>query len=279
MRNKFTELINQGVASFHHEARVQADQICQLYNRFWAMPSDTRMDLTSDGRRVITGSMLRDKEKWTQFCYTRFWGNVDFSTSGFYCLNDMWYQLKLRPQASTLNGDQCLELKPIPENQDCCGCCPVASADIKCTTNESNIPFLSHNLTPFIKQEFLTGSPLRSIVERLNETTGMKGWFLADDNNICIPAGNTIYKFHINEGMIGKKVECKTLRKLLDDEGLSDIYLVQNGRDFRIGSDAKEWVYALKKNPRFNLIKANNYSDYTPETWVSMIKDILATLN
>ena len=72
MRNKFTELIEQGVARFEYTPIApeipEQDPICRQYNNIWSIPSDTHMHLNHEtGDRYITGHMVGIASKWDSF--------------------------------------------------------------------------------------------------------------------------------------------------------------------------------------------------------------------
>ena len=97
MRDKFSELINQGVAKFEYTPTIgsipEQDPVCRAYNNIFSIPSDTHMSCLPDGNRVITGHMI-NTPKWESFVCSPFWGAVDFRTTGYWCLCDFFLQIR-----------------------------------------------------------------------------------------------------------------------------------------------------------------------------------------
>lgn len=116
MRNKFSELIQQGVAAPRYEniinnTTLRGCNLCRIYNNHWGMPTDTHMSEV-DGEYIITGSLLRSSRKWDCLLYSRFWGGVDFSTSGVNSLNELLYRYGYTPKYTTKNSDPVITLVP-----------------------------------------------------------------------------------------------------------------------------------------------------------------------
>lgn len=203
MRNKFTELINQGVASFNytpiaHEMPEQ-DPICRMYNNIWSIPSDTHMSCVKNENgeeyRVITGSMVSKGDEWEQFVCACNWGAVNFRTAGYWCLGEFLQKNGLRGNLSALNGDTVYLITPIPVgDMGTCVGCPNC-----CVTTESKIPGQISTLTmdnnPLrIKECYKGKSNLYEVCEALNESIYVKGnnWTVNGDKVMC-PIGNKIY--------------------------------------------------------------------------------------
>ena len=178
MRNRFTELINQGVASFNYTEIAkeipEQDPICRFYNNVFSIPTDTHMSCLDDGTtRVITGHMIGTPQ-WEKFICSCNWGAVNFRTTGVWCLCDFLSKYGLCGHIDTLNGDivymvkkQDLVLKQEPKE--------IPHPSIY-TTAESKIPQPLAQLTTNgdvnkIKECFESDN----IVESLNKSPYIKG--------------------------------------------------------------------------------------------------------
>ena len=104
MRDKFSELIKQGVAEFNYtpisKNVPEADPICRMYNNIFSIPTDTHMSITDNGDRVITGHMI-NTANWENFCSSCFCCSFLFShfnspffirmrEESFQHLNEVW---------------------------------------------------------------------------------------------------------------------------------------------------------------------------------------------
>lgn len=200
MRDKFSELIAQGVAKFDYKPiapdTTEQDPVCRMYNNIWSIPSDTHMSLCPvTGNRYITGSMVA-KEKWNEFVYANFWGAVNFKPAGYWCLCDFLQKNGLCGRLSTLNGDVVYEIVPCAGDD-----CPVChgSAPVTCTTTESRIPDNAAKLTVDgnlmkIRECYNGKSNLYEVCEALNESIYVLGkdWTVVGNNVMC-PIGNKTY--------------------------------------------------------------------------------------
>ena len=87
MRDKFSELIDKGVASFNYVPLTgnvpEQDPVCRAYNNIFSIPTDTHMSCLEDGRRVITGHMIKTDD-WNKFINSTCWGAVCFISTGFW---------------------------------------------------------------------------------------------------------------------------------------------------------------------------------------------------
>ena len=88
MRNKFTELIEQGVARFDYKPIApeipEQDFVCRMYNNIFSIPTDTHMFMDGDGTRYITGKLVSITEKFESFLYASQWMGVNFRHSGYW---------------------------------------------------------------------------------------------------------------------------------------------------------------------------------------------------
>lgn len=200
MRNKFTELIEQGVARFEYTPIApeipEQDPICRQYNNIWSIPSDTHMHLNNEtGERYITGHMIGQTAKWDSFVYAHNWGAVTFMTTGYWCLCDFLQKHGLEGRHSILNGDSIYLVTPIPEDRDYAApVCPTC-----CVTSESKIPQPIANLVAGgdiykIKECYNGKSNLYEVAEALNENLYVKGnnW-VVNGNSIVGLIGNKTY--------------------------------------------------------------------------------------
>lgn len=200
MRNKFTELIEQGVASFNYTPIApempEQDIVCRMYNNIWSIPSDTHMHLDPNtGHRYITGHMVGITEKWNQFVCACNWGAVNFRTTGYWSLCDFLQKNGLSGNFSVLNGDNVYLVTPITADE--------MGAAVGCpncvVTTESKMPaqisILTNDNNPLrIKECYKGKSNLYEVCEALNESIYVKGnnWTV-NGNNIVCPIGNKVY--------------------------------------------------------------------------------------
>lgn len=197
MRNKFTELINQGVASFDYTPIApempEQDIVCRMYNNIWSIPSDTHMSCLDDGRRVITGHMVGITSKWDNFVCSSCWGAVNFTTTGCWSLCNFLQANGLCGKYDILNGETVYMIVPCEENTACPDC------PTTCVTTESKIPMQINvlsgdNNTLRIKECFSNKENIYQIAEALNNSVYVKGnnWTVNGDKLMC-PIGNKIY--------------------------------------------------------------------------------------
>lgn len=173
MRDKFSELIKQGVAKFNYtpitKSIPEQDPICKMYNNIFSIPSDTHMSLLDDGTRIITGHMI-GTDNWEKFIYMPNWGAVNFKTSGYWSLADFFDKLELCGTIDTLNGDVIYRVEPKDDSK----CCPTMGCAY--CTHESKIPQPISQLTvdgkiEHIKECFDTEDPAQA----LNKSHFVKG--------------------------------------------------------------------------------------------------------
>lgn len=195
MRDKFSELIKQGVAEFKYtnisKDVPEQDPICRMYNNIFSIPSDTHMSCLEDGRRVITGHMI-NTDNWGKFLMSCCWGAVNFITSGTWSVYDFLYRHNLEGRIGTLNGDVVYFVTPIPEEKR------RVQMNAQVVTNESNIPMPITTLTTtgdmmHIKECF-DCDDVRETVKRMNESTRVKGnnW-VPTETGVAGLIGNKVY--------------------------------------------------------------------------------------
>ena len=200
MRNKFTELIEQGVANFEYThiapEMPEQDMICRLYNNIFSIPTDTHMSYNSEtGERYITGHMIENESKWSSFVYAHNWGAVTFRSTGYWCLCDFLQKNGLEGRYSVLNGDAIYLVTPIPADTDYAApVCPTC-----CVTAESKMPQPVAMLVAGgdifkIKECYQGKKNLYEVAAALNENLYVKGenWTVNGNNLVC-PIGNKTY--------------------------------------------------------------------------------------
>jgi hypothetical protein len=200
MRNKFTELVNSGVASFNYTNLSQdtpnTDPLCRLYNNIFSIPSDTHMSLLDDGRRVITGHMV-NKMEWEKFIVSYYWFAVDFRPTGYWGVADLFYKFNVKGYKGELNGDV---VYFVEECEDLDNSSPKITSKNKPThykTNESNIPHKLAWLTTDGNPSWVINCYKKNIhetVKNLNESQMVRGcnWVVHNDKAVGI-IGECIY--------------------------------------------------------------------------------------
>lgn len=201
MRDKFTELIEQGVAKFNYTNIAppvpEQDIVCRMYNNIWSIPSDTHMSYNAEtGERYITGHMVGIESRWSNFVYAHNWGAVNFKSTGYWSLCDFLQKNGLCGQYSTLNGETIYLVTPIPAPEVGCPCAECPSV---CTTTESKMPQPIALLAVGgdfykIKECYQGKNSLYEVAKALNENIYVKGenWTV-NGNNLMCPIGNKIY--------------------------------------------------------------------------------------
>lgn len=197
MRNKFTELIEQGVAQFSYtpvaSETTEQDPICRMYNNIWSIPSDTHMFMDHEtGNRYITGYMV-GTDKWNNFLYASNWGAVNFKSTGHWSLNNFLQAQGLCGTFDTLNCDLVYRINNIPVElkQDCnCPAC-YTTTESKIPTNIASITYDGNTLK--IKECYKDKNNLYEVCEALNDSIYVKGnsWTVVGENVMC-PIGNKV---------------------------------------------------------------------------------------
>jgi hypothetical protein len=198
MRNKFTDLIQSGVASFNYVRLAgetpEQDPVCRAYNNIFSIPTDTHMSCIDGDTRVITGHMIAT-EDWGAFMNSCHWGAINFKTSGFWCLSDFLYLHNLEGQISTLNGDVVFLVTPRVKAEE------NIPAPQSVVTMESQIPLPLTSITNSGNVHHVLecfGYNIDEVVKKLNESTWIKGsnW-VPTKNGIVGMVGDTIYKMNM----------------------------------------------------------------------------------
>lgn len=201
MRNKFTDLINAGVADFTYYTPLTSDMpdtdpISRMYNNIFSIPTDTHMSITDDGDRVITGHMINTMD-WENFCCSCVWRGVNFKTTGFWSLCDFLYKNGLKGSKISLNGDIVYLISPTIAPSD-----NICSLPCSCTTNESKIPHPITELTKSGNKLHIAecfGSNVNEVVTKMNESVWVKGsnW-VPFENSIVGLIGEDVYKINLS---------------------------------------------------------------------------------
>lgn len=193
MRDKFSQMIQQGVASFNYTPIApeipEQDPICRTYNNIFSIPTDTHMSLLDDGSRIITGRMVA-KEQWAEFLMSNSWGSVNFADSGTWCLCAFLAQYGLCGKLEHLNGEMVYRITPYTEKK--CPTCPTHM-----TTMDSKIPQSVAGLaidSNIIRVKECFKGDMMETVKNLNESLWIKGnnWTICEDHIIGL-VGNKVY--------------------------------------------------------------------------------------
>lgn len=207
MRNKFTDLMASGVASFDYTPLTSdmpdTDPVSRMYNNIFSIPTDTHMSITANGERVITGHMI-NTQKWEMFCCTCNWGGINFRPTGFWSLCDFLYKNGLKGEKTSLNGDivyliTSRENDQEPTIEPTSDSCPLPCS---CTTNESQVPHPITELTNSGNKLHIAecfGHDIDTTIKKMNESVWVKGsnW-VPFENSIVGLVGEDVYKINLN---------------------------------------------------------------------------------
>lgn len=113
--NRFSEWIKQGIAPSPYKTDTfndrPSDGLCRLYNNLWGALTDTHMTKHDNGHYVITGSMLRDQEKFNSFIDAPAWCSCNFKqASGVNTLGELFAMHSLVGKHTIQNNDAVYEL-------------------------------------------------------------------------------------------------------------------------------------------------------------------------
>lgn len=201
MRNKFTELIEQGVARFDYKPIApeipEQDFVCRMYNNIFSIPTDTHMFMDGDGIRYITGKLVSIREKFESFLYASQWMGVNFRHSGYWSACQFLQANGLYGKFGSLNGDTVYEISPIPASSEM-GAPVVSDMPTTYTTSESRIPdtvarlAIDGNILK-IKECYNGKNNLYEVCGALNESMYVLGneWTVNGDKLMC-PIGNKV---------------------------------------------------------------------------------------
>lgn len=170
MRDRFSEMINKGVAAFQERPVGSPiptlDPMVKAYNNLWGLLTDTHMSVVEDGY-IITGTFVKT-QYWPGFTYASYYGNTNIKLgSGYYSLENMVYSNGYEMKPDTYNGDYVIHLTKRPVSSedpnkcigcaDCCVACGTTCAPCVTSLGESQIPH------PF--KEFFTPAESAAIIE------------------------------------------------------------------------------------------------------------------
>lgn len=201
MRDKFSELIAQGVARFDYKPIApeipEQDFVCRAYNNIFSIATDTHMFMDGDGMRYITGKLVSIKEKFDSFLYASQWMGVNFRHSGYWSACSFLQNYGLSGRYSSLNGDIVYEVAPIPTDP-MLGAPVIPGIPTTYTTSESKIPDNVARLTVDgnamrIKECYNGKNNLYEVCAALNESMYVLGneWTVNGDKLMC-PFGNKV---------------------------------------------------------------------------------------
>ena len=93
----FQDLIKNGVAPNRYDSVYigsipDSDPFIRGYNNVWGVVSDTHMSHYGENQYIITGSLVSNTSKFSQFLYAYYWGGYSFNAS----------------EAAKVNGIRCL---------------------------------------------------------------------------------------------------------------------------------------------------------------------------
>lgn len=202
MRDKFSELIAQGVARFDYKPIApeipEQDPVCRQYNNIFSIATDTHMHLDHEtGMRYITGKLVSIKEKFDSFLYSSHWMGVNFTHSGCWSACQFFQMNGLSGRYGVLNGDVVYEVAPIPTDP-MLGAPAIPGIPTTYTTSESRIPDNVARLTVDgnairIKECYNGKNNLYEVCNALNESMYVLGneWTVNGDKLMC-PFGNKV---------------------------------------------------------------------------------------
>lgn len=273
MRNKFTDLVNAGVASFNPEP-IAPDtagslNISRTYNNIWGVLTDTHMSYV-DGRCIITGTLLSDPDKFCKLCCSTSWGGMVFKTTGWTSLTEFFRTFNFKPVIVSINNQPAAEL--VPDSDD-------AVADVKpraITTSESRLP--QHYSVLGNLDECKDCNSLGEMAHIMNRSSIIRGenWHVFDGKLVGFEGNRTlILEVDYEKGI---KQECPELQDLLDKEGIGELFVRQFPRYAMIDSDDKQWQPLLRKN-KHNRIFTKSFDELTPQQWFEEITYMLKTIN
>ena len=191
MRDKFTELINAGVAPSHYTNTLpdtpERDPMILFYNKIFGAVSDTHMTKTPQGDIFITGHMI-NTPKWYQFVCSRNWGAMNFRVSCNQQANNLVEFLSLFNKTIvwpyTLNGDVVAKVEDI-----CDGMCPVCPSCYETVSSKipQDVKYITTNCDiNRVKECYKDSLTLHDVANKFNESYYIKGqeWCVIN-NHIC----------------------------------------------------------------------------------------------
>lgn len=204
MRDRFSDLIAKGVASFQEKPVGSTvptlDPMVKAYNNLWGLLTDTHMSKVGDDY-IITGTFVKSRY-WEGFKYCSYYGNTNIKLgSGYNTLEQMVSVNGYQMTPDLYNGDYVIKLTPrpepstAPENVDCVGCPCSNCVDPCCISlGESQIPhpfkeFFTPQQSEAIAEAWEEGQgDAMKVVENLNNSKCVKGieFRLSADNQYVV---------------------------------------------------------------------------------------------
>lgn len=194
MRDRFSEMINKGVAAFEEKPvgsfTPTLDPMVRSYNNLWGALTDTHMSIVGDGEYIITGTFV-NTPSWERFKYCSNWGTTCIKLgSGYGSLEQMVWVNGYEMKPDLYNGDYVIRItkrpEPSPEDpngipvppSDCSPvCCPVCPCVVSLGESQIPHPFKEFFTTDQIKVicEAWGGGVAEKVAAALNENKELKG--------------------------------------------------------------------------------------------------------
>jgi len=178
MRDRFSEMINKGIAAFQEKPVGSPvptlDPMVKAYNNLWGLLTDTHMSAVDDGY-IITGTFVKSQH-WENFKYCCYYGNTNIRLGSGYCsLENMVYSNGYVMKPDVYNGDYVIRLTRRPDvdatdgsvDGSCVGC------DVPCCTNVSPcVTSLGESQIPHTFKEFFTEAQSKDIIRAWKDANG-----------------------------------------------------------------------------------------------------------
>lgn len=171
MRDRFSDLINKGVAAFQEKPvgspTPTIDPMVKAYNNLWGLLTDTHMSKLCDECYIITGTFVKS-QYWERFKYCGYWGSTNIRLgSGYDSLECMVYSNGYQMTPDTYNGDYVIKLtKRSPSTEPDTNCDGCAIPEIPCCQNcDPCVISLGESEIPHPFKEFFTREESDAIIE------------------------------------------------------------------------------------------------------------------
>ena len=227
------------------------------------------------GRLIITGTMLENIRKWEMLLYSSAWGGVQFKSTGYTSLANLFYAERVYWSSMTYNNQPAIEILPLADSLQASDAVPTTYV-----TSESKFPQpIARLMNAQALRECFSGSKaLNEVIEKMNESEGVPGsdWYY-DANGI----GGFVNGIHImleSSFDAGTKIVDKALSDALQAEDLGEVYLRQFAHYFMVDSDDAQWR-AVLRGRRLNRIRAKSFKDLSIEEWIYNIKNIINSIS
>lgn len=196
MRNKFSELISNGVAQFNYINTISdhRDPICTEYNNLYSHFTDTHMAPYEDGY-IITGHLRGcDYDNQISCCTAGI-------LKGYYNIAGFFSSKNLCGSYTQVNGDKVYIVKPCMNPgyaTDCC--CPCGCYENGSKFKQPIISITTNNDINKVKECFINNINSEDVVKQLNESLYIKGnnWITYNNNIYGFVDGKNI-RIDINE--------------------------------------------------------------------------------